>query len=1005
MKLSKFLSVLLTVCMIVSLVPAVAIPARANRSDPVAKIGDTEYYTIKEAVKAAKDGDTVTLLAGVKLDYNKNEDPEDATLIIKDKDITLDLNDYFVHINYSCVGYRVIKVLGTGKLTLTDNAKSGTIRYIVLGNDGSSHPGRGWTVQTEQPSGEDGTDYLKVEGGFITGGNANGIGGGAVFVEANATFTMSGGTILGNTTCTDSNGNAVYHGGGVYSLGTFNMTGGTIRNNVAWGNGGGVYAAGEFNMSGGEIKGNTATVFGGGVCVSSTGAFKMSDGIIGGTVYSASNHALYGGGVLIEGNGTSCGTFEMTGGAIGGNIANTFGGGVYSIGEFSMSGNDTKIDCNTAIQGGGVYVHAFSNCSFSMSGGEIRGNRAVDANATGSPAMGGGVYIAGDGTNAASFEMTGGTILDNSAVSHGGGVYSAGTFTMSDGSVVSNSASVNGGGVDVGPAAEFTLSGGDISGNTAVGFGGGVCVDDAGRFIMDGGTIGGTEKESKNTALYGGGVFVSGNRADAIGEFTMTGGRISGNNANHGGGVYIIGEAEMNGASAEISGNTANGNGGGVGIHEFAFSSFSLVNGKISENSASLNGGGVWTGNTSTFAMANGTISGNTAAVWGGGVSASGKFTMSGGTICSNTSTAIGGGIFAQDEFTMSGGTICKNTVIADKDNNSLGGGVYAMSAFKLDGKNAVISENLSALGGGVFIQSGANLNMSAGTIKNNAVSSLGGVFVMDGGTISLSGSVSIKNNLFNGIWDEEQGTYVAGEGSVTSNVFMQGGGAITLTGALDNTACVGVAMAAPGTFTCDADKFGITASNISSFFTSDLSSLAVGLDESGEAALAAAVSVAFNANDGTETPATSTQSFPGGLTSALTKNDFTRTGYDFAGWATTADGAVVYADSESVKLAEGITLYAKWNKLPTNVSIDSVSTDGKTLGYTVTNAEKGALLIAASYDSRGTLLSVAVVDLKDAENVTDSVSLAVGGTTYKLMLVNASYVPLCKAAVWPLLG
>ncbi|MBQ2293866.1 MAG: InlB B-repeat-containing protein [Spirochaetales bacterium] len=54
-----------------------------------------------------------------------------------------------------------------------------------------------------------------------------------------------------------------------------------------------------------------------------------------------------------------------------------------------------------------------------------------------------------------------------------------------------------------------------------------------------------------------------------------------------------------------------------------------------------------------------------------------------------------------------------------------------------------------------------------------------------------------------------------------------------------------------------------------------------------------------------------------------LTTNDFTRDGYTFAGWATSKDGNVVYADKKNVKnlTAENnvtVTLYAVWEETPT---------------------------------------------------------------------------------------
>ena len=78
---------------------------------------------------------------------------------------------------------------------------------------------------------------------------------------------------------------------------------------------------------------------------------------------------------------------------------------------------------------------------------------------------------------------------------------------------------------------------------------------------------------------------------------------------------------------------------------------------------------------------------------------------------------------------------------------------------------------------------------------------------------------------------------------------------------------------------------------------------------------------VCFNANGGTGTM--ENQSFTYGAEQALSSNKFTRDSYVFAGWATTADGAVVYTDAQSVSnltTTNGatVTLYAQWSELYT---------------------------------------------------------------------------------------
>ena len=74
--------------------------------------------------------------------------------------------------------------------------------------------------------------------------------------------------------------------------------------------------------------------------------------------------------------------------------------------------------------------------------------------------------------------------------------------------------------------------------------------------------------------------------------------------------------------------------------------------------------------------------------------------------------------------------------------------------------------------------------------------------------------------------------------------------------------------------------------------------------------------SVKFNANGGTGTMAN--ESFDYGTAKALTANTFTRSGYTFSGWATTASGAVAYTDKQSVSNLSAtdkatVNLYAVW--------------------------------------------------------------------------------------------
>ena len=299
--------------------------------------------------------------------------------------------------------------------------------------------------------------YVGSDGVFIMNdgditNNASSSGGG-VYVDG-GTFTMSGGTIKGNT-----------GGCGVYVYGgEFTMKNGTISENMA-GSGGGVYVeSGKFTMENGTISSNTASDSyggGGGVCVKSS-EFTMKNGAISNN--TASNG--YGGGVWVND-----GEFTMENGTISYNTAKYFNGVCLSSGKFTMSGGEITgngVSVSTfgitipdisgiTNDGGGVYV---GSGEFTMENGTISGNTATS---------GGGVYV-----NDGKFTMENGTISGNTATS-GGGVYVAGgTFTMNNGKISDNTAS-SGGGVYVN-GGTFTMSGGYIQDEVSKGSSGTVSV-------------------------------------------------------------------------------------------------------------------------------------------------------------------------------------------------------------------------------------------------------------------------------------------------------------------------------------------------------------------------------------------------------------------------------------------------------------------------------------------------------------------------------------------------
>ncbi len=159
------------------------------------------------------------------------------------------------------------------------------------------------------------------------------------------TFNMSGGTIRDNS----------MHGVYVFS-GTFDLSGGVICSNGSNGdNGAGVYVSySAFHMSGGEIIDNNAPEDGGGAYLFRSEDLTMTGGNIGNNTAGGN-----GGGVYVNG-----GTFAVTRGTISGNTAAADGGGVClasgtdnsKIGKLSLTGGEITKNVSTAGLGGGVYV-------------------------------------------------------------------------------------------------------------------------------------------------------------------------------------------------------------------------------------------------------------------------------------------------------------------------------------------------------------------------------------------------------------------------------------------------------------------------------------------------------------------------------------------------------------------------------------------------------------------------------------------------------------------------
>jgi hypothetical protein len=134
-----------------------------------------------------------------------------------------------------------------------------------------------------------------------------------------------------------------------------------------------------------------------------------------------------------------------------------------SKGKLTMTaGSRITGNVNLYENGGGVYVR--SDCEFTMDGGAIDNNEAIDPEEYGN-GTGGGVFVAG------TFVMNGGSIKENSAKANGGGVLisaAATSFTMTSGTIEGNTAGEKGAAVfKASSTGTFNKTGGVIYGINA----------------------------------------------------------------------------------------------------------------------------------------------------------------------------------------------------------------------------------------------------------------------------------------------------------------------------------------------------------------------------------------------------------------------------------------------------------------------------------------------------------------------------------------------------------
>ncbi len=559
-----------------------------------------------------------------------------------------------------------------------------------------------------------------------------------------------------------------------------------IENNTAE-VGGGIYNAygSQVSITGGVIFNNSATN-GGGIYNNSSKTTEIS-----GTAKIIGNTATLGGGVYSN-NYT---TISISGGQIVGNEATSYGGGIYAVqatvnhsggivgGEYVYSQISYTGNKSTGEAGGGVYI---KNGTYNLTGGSVIQNSAprvagiflyssefsmtegsVSLN-TATDKEVGGIYVYGSSTAT----ISGGSISNNTAT-YGPGIFVASSSTLKmTGGVVGYNSGYRGGGIYHSSSGECVISGNvNIIGNTVTNNGGGI-------YINSGTLTLGTEDEEftgnitgNNAKIYGGGIYcystINHNSGSIGGEYVDGELTHVGNNATSGAGVFLnSGTYNLNGGN--ISNNTSKKLAGGVMCNG---GSLIMSGGSISQNSANSEaGGGVYLYEKAKAKISGGEISFNYAEWNGGGIYVidTSSLDMSGGIIIENTTSGYGGGIFntSTTEMIISGSA----KIVGNQSKTSNGGGIYHYSTARLtiSGDSKIAGNESSQAGGGIYKING-ELFISGGQITGNSSTKSSGGGIYASGTINQTGGMI-------------GGEYTYGETTHTGNTAQLNGGGVYLT-------------------------------------------------------------------------------------------------------------------------------------------------------------------------------------------------------------------------------
>jgi CSLREA domain-containing protein len=328
--------------------------------------------------------------------------------------------------------------------------------------------------------------------------------------------------------------------------------------------------------------------------------------------------------------GMVAGSVTLNSGAILENNTASRGGGIYG----ETSGETISIAVNSGAlvrrntvnamfsgAGGGIYCLARSNgnCTITVDGGQVIGNRVTIAN------DGGGIYISSiTGATASLTVENSAVIAENTTLGNGGGIFAASTTTT------------------------VTIDSATIRDNVSTGSGGGIMSIFGASITVE------NESVIRNNRATG-----SSSRGGGIqtgGTLTVNKSTISDNHSNGGGGIHVGGNSnatiENESRILRNTAGTPSSSGGGGGIQYQSSGTLIVDNSQVNDNTDGAAGGGIASFGGTVIIRNNSQVNGNTVTggTGGGGVyngTTSPSLTITDSQVSGNTATGVdGGGIY-----------------------------------------------------------------------------------------------------------------------------------------------------------------------------------------------------------------------------------------------------------------------------------------------------------------------------------------------------------------------